>query len=82
MRRRVLIRFAGERGRACHFLKLGPMDVRNPPEREFQGEEEVTVMMEETTGKPECVDIEFDDGQYALEVPKEFFVVLDDMTGR
>ena len=82
MRRRVLIRFANKHGEAWYYLKLGPMDGPNTPEREFQGGDEVTVMMQETIGKPECVDIEFDDGKCALEVPKEFFVVLDDMSGR
>lgn len=76
MRNTVLVRFAGERGRSYHILKLGPMHLANPPEREFQGQDEVLVQIEGTPGKPDCVDMYFDDGTFAIEVPKEFFDVV------
>jgi hypothetical protein len=82
VKRTVLIRFVGERGKAYHYLKLGPMDLANPLEREFQGGDEVLVRLEDTPGKPDCVDICFEEGEFAIEVPKEFFEIVDDMPGR
>ncbi len=70
------IRFVDEPGEACHYLKLGPMDNPTPPEREFQGGEVVSVQMRPTDGKPDCVDMMFDDGEFAIEVPRDFFVVV------
>ena len=74
----VLIRFVGERGKAHHFLKLGPVEVWNPPEREFQGGDEITVQIHPNAINPDCVDLTFDDGQYAIEVPKDFFVIIEE----
>ena len=82
VKRTVLIRFAGERGKAYHYLKLGPMDLTHPPAREFQGGDEVVVRMENTPGKPDCVDMAFEDGEFAIEVPKAFFEVVNLMPGR
>ncbi|MCR4414679.1 MAG: hypothetical protein NUV77_19870 [Thermoguttaceae bacterium] len=82
MARTVLIRFIGERGKAYYYLKLGPMDLANPPEREFQGGDEVVVRMEATSAKPDRVDMVFQDGEFAIEVPREFFDVVSDMPGR
>jgi hypothetical protein len=74
----VLIRFVGERGKAHHFLKLGPADVWNPPEREFQGGDEVMVQIQPNAINPNCVDMTFEDGRFAIEVPREFFVIVEE----
>lgn len=74
----LLIRFAGERGKACCFLKLGPVDVCNPPEREFQGGDEVRVQIQANAKNLNCVDLRFEDGQFAIEVPREFFVIVEE----
>ncbi len=73
----VLIRFAGEKEKACHFLKLGPTDVWSPPEREFQGGDEIMVQIQPNAINANCVDLTFEDGQFAIEVPKEFFVIVE-----
>lgn len=73
----VLIRFAGERGKAYHILKLGPTNVENPPERRFQGGEEARVKLTTNALDPNCVDITFADGSFAIEVPRDFFAILD-----
>jgi len=78
----AVIRFVGNPGEAYHYLKLGPMDNPNPPERGFQGGDEVTVLIQPTTGKVECVDLTFDDGQIAIEVPRDFFEIVRDLDGR
>lgn len=52
------------------------MDNPNPPEREFQGGEVISVRIRPTEGKPDCVDLTFEDGQFAIEVPREFFTVV------
>jgi hypothetical protein len=74
--KKAVIRFVGEPGTACHYLKLGPVDAPYPPEREFQGGEEVTVLIQPTVGKTNCVDLTFDDGQFAIEVPCDYFVIV------
>ena len=78
----AVIRFVGEKGETYHYLKLGPMDIPNPPEREFQGGEEITVQIQPTPGKPDGVDLTFEDGQFAIEVPKDFFVIVEETDGR
>ena len=82
MKTRVLIRFAGESDDAWHYLKLGPLDQLDPPVREFRGGDEIIVLIDDTQDKPDCVDITFDDGAFAIEVPKEFFVVMREIDGR
>ena len=72
----VLIRFVGERGKAYHFLKLGPAVDWNPPEREFQGGDEITVQIQPNAINPNCVDLTFEDGQLAIEVSRDFFVIV------
>jgi hypothetical protein len=74
----VLIRFVGERGKAYHFLKLGPADVWNPPEREFQGGDEIRVQIQVNVINPNCVDLTFENGQFAIEVPRDFFVIVEE----
>jgi len=74
----VLIRFVGERGKSHHFLKLGPVDVWNPPEREFQGGDEVMAQIRPNAINQDCVDLTFEDGQFAIEVPREFFVIVEE----
>lgn len=74
----VLIRFIGERGRAHHFLKLGPVEVWNPPEREFRGGDEISVQIQPNALNPDCVDLIIEDGQCAIEVPKDFFVIVEE----
>lgn len=78
----AVIRFAGKKGDAFHYLKLGPINDPNPPEREFQGGDEITVQIQPTPGKSDCVDLTFEDGQFAIEVPKEFFEIVDEIDGR
>jgi hypothetical protein len=74
----VLIRFVGESGRTRHFLKLGPADVWNPPEREFQGGDEIRVQIQPNALSPDCVDLTFEDGRFAIEVPRDFFVIVEE----
>ena len=52
------------------------MDLSDPPEREFQGGDEVMVVITPISGKPDCVDMTFEDGQFALEVPRDFLEIL------
>jgi hypothetical protein len=76
MRRNVKIRFVGHGEACCYFLKLGPMEEIHPREREFRGGDEVEVILTQRPEKPDAVDITFVDGDYAFEVPTEFFIVL------
>ncbi len=46
--KKAIIRFVGEPGAAYHFLKLGPVNNPDPPEREFQGGDEVIVRIQST----------------------------------
>ena len=78
----AVIRFAGEKGETFHCLKLGPIHDPNPPEREFQGGDEIAVQFKPTPGKSDCVDLTFEDGQFAIEVPREFFEIVDEIDGR
>ena len=78
----AVIRFVGEQGAAYHYLKLGPLGNANPPERQFQGGEEAAVQIQPTAGKSDCVDLTFEDGQIALEVPCDFFVIVRELDGR
>ncbi len=80
--KKAIIRFVGEPGAAYHFLKLGPVDNPDPPEREFQGRDEVIVRIQSTAGKEDCVDLTFEDGQFAIEVPCDFFVIVRELDGR
>ena len=82
MTRTVTIRFVGEKGRAYHYLKLGPADVANPLEREFQGGDEVRVQIQPNALNPDCVDLTFEDMQLAIEVPRDFFVIVEEENGR
>ena len=38
--------------------------------------------MEDTPEKPDCVDMVLEDGEFALDVPKAFFEVVNLMPGR
>jgi hypothetical protein len=76
MRQNVTIKFVGDRKTRCYFLKLGPMEEMHPREREFRGGDEVAVILTQRPEKPDAVDITFADGDYALEVPTEFFIIL------
>jgi hypothetical protein len=78
----AVIRFVGEPGEAYYYLKLGPMDNPNPPEREFQGGDEINVQIQPTAGKLNCVDLTFEDEQVAIEVPRDFFVIVRETDGR
>jgi hypothetical protein len=80
--KKALIRLVGERGAAYHFLKLGPVGDPHPPEREFQGGDEVIVRIQATAGTDDCVDLMFEDGQFAIEVPCDFFVIVRELDGR
>ncbi len=80
--KRAVIRFVGNPDTAYYFLKLGPMDNPNPPEREFRGGDEVTVVIKPTPGKSDCVDLTFEDGQFAIEVSCDFFSEVRDTDGR
>lgn len=74
---RTRIRFISDsEGETYYVLKLGPMADLNPLEREFAGGDEIVVKLTATIGKPECVDITFDDGQIAFEVSREYFEVI------
>jgi hypothetical protein len=81
MSREVHIRFVGEPGTTSYFLKLGPMNASNPPERQFKGGDEMIVQLEDTPGTTDCVDITFEDGAFALEVPSEMFIITRDTAG-
>ncbi len=74
----VTIRFVSDSKRNCYFLKLGPMEELSPLEREFRGGDQVVVRLTRRPEKPDRADITFADGEYALEVPTEFFHVLTD----
>jgi hypothetical protein len=77
MAKKVKIRFAGTRD-DYYFITLGPIEEIEPREREFRGGHIVEVVLTERPGKPDAVDLTFADGEYAIEVPKEYFVVLTD----
>lgn len=72
----VSIRFVGERGNDCHILKVGPTGVWQPPEREFQGGDEIMVEIRPNALSPDCVDLTFEDGLIAIEVPRDFFAIV------
>ncbi len=72
----VLIRFAGKRGKTSYILKLGPQ-VSDPPERRFEGGDEASVQFRPNALSPDCVDLTFEDGEFAIEVPREFFVIVE-----
>ncbi len=72
---RLKIRFNGDSG-SWYFIKLGPISELAPKEREFQGGVEAEVVLFECAGKPDVVDMTFEDGEQALEVPREFFSVV------
>ena len=78
----TLIRFVGKKGRQCYFLKLGPTDVEKPPEREFQAGDEIRVQIRPNSLNGDCVDLTFDDGQFAIEVSREFFEIVEEKQGR
>ncbi len=82
MTKSAVIRFIGERGRAYYYLKLGPSDVEKPPQREFQGGDEVRVRIQPNAINEECVDLTFEDGQFAIEVSRDYFVIFDEIDGR
>ncbi|RDJ35174.1 MAG: hypothetical protein DWQ19_10140 [Crenarchaeota archaeon] len=70
------IRFVGKQEEMGYYLKLGSMDAHDPPEREFKGGDEVKVEIQLNDINSDCVDLTFEDGQIAIEVPKEFFIEL------
>jgi hypothetical protein len=82
MAKTVLIRFVGEKGSTYHYLKLGPVDVANPPERTFEGGDEVKVLILLNSVNPDCVDLTFADGEFAIEVPRDFFEIVGQINGR
>lgn len=71
-----LIRFVGKRGEQHFWLKMGPVDVWDPRQRKFQGGDEVVVRILQNKMNPDCVDLTFEDGEFAIEVPREFFEVV------
>jgi|GEM_PF-3826883 len=82
MGRMALIRFVGKRLRQCYFLKLGPTDAEKPPEREFRGGDEIRVQIQPNSVSEDCVDLTFEDGQFAIEVSREFFEIVEEKLGR
>jgi hypothetical protein len=75
MKRRVLIRFHGT-NEAWYGVTPGPFGTLEPDEREFHGGDEVWVRLSETPDRPGCVDLEFDDGEIALEYPAENLTII------
>jgi hypothetical protein len=76
MVRKVTIRCRGGQEDSVFFLVLGPMEAPGRRERGFRGDDEVEVILAERADKPDTVDLTFSDGEYALEVPEEYFRVL------
>ena len=74
----VRIRFVGEPGEACHFIKTGPMDQMNPPVIEFGGGDIAEVQLRISEADEHCVDIKFADGTWAYQVPRDFFEELNE----
>jgi hypothetical protein len=70
------IRFIGQRGEVQYCLKLGSIGLENPTERWFDAEDEISVEINPNAINNECVDLVFLNGEYAIEVPKEFFYVI------
>ena len=75
MKRHVLIRFRGDH-KTGHWVTLGPFRTVSPDERRFRGGEEVWVNLSDTPNRPGSVDLEFEDGEIALEYPAENFTIL------
>lgn len=61
-----------------YYLKLGVIDLEKPLERKFKGGDVIEVK-DITANKlnDECVDIIFADGEFAIEVPREFFTIIE-----
>ncbi|PHR90926.1 MAG: hypothetical protein COA78_34350 [Blastopirellula sp.] len=78
----AVIRFLGEPGKNFYYLKLGPIIDPNQSEREFEGGDEITVTMKTSPRGVNCVDLTFEDGEFALEVSHEYFEVVREINGR
>ncbi len=59
-----------------YSLKLGPYDIEDRMEREFKSGQIAYVRLQETAGVPNHFDLNFDDGEYALEVSSEYFEIV------
>jgi len=55
------------------------MGVEKPPTRWFDGGDEAVVQIRPTPKVPDCFDLTFDDGEFALEVPQNFFAILEEL---
>jgi hypothetical protein len=60
------------------YLSLGPIDEVSPTERKFKPGDTVIVTLEDIPGKPDAMNLYFSDGEFAEEVPCEFFEILSD----
>jgi hypothetical protein len=82
MNRKVRIKFQGGPEAHCFFLSLGPiceLDITGTPverERQFRGGTEIQVLLRDLPDDPDSVDLVFEDGEFALGVPRDYFVVL------
>lgn len=70
----TVIRFRGVGD--IYFIKLGPIEHALPPERTFQGGDEVEVGLTLRPDRPGFVDLIFPDGEPAYEVPSSYFAVV------
>jgi chitinase len=67
------VTFVGRRTRT-HVLKLGHFaNFPSGPTRSFRGGETVAVELEDTVDRYRCVDVTFNDGEFALAVPRALF---------
>jgi hypothetical protein len=70
------IRFVGGRDHS-YSLKLGPIEPGAASIREFHGGDQVEVQMRPSRYGVDCFDLTFADGEFAIEVSSDYFVVVD-----